>query len=113
MLDDRGKPGRDAFGPIRPRATDVKHEMDQKMIVLSNEQLYAAVKETAVGLEELGMKDHADRLLAALSVSSSPGEILGEIRLALQRIELGAAEEDAARDRERESLHRFCTRVSA
>jgi hypothetical protein len=58
------------------------------MIILSNKQLYEAVKETAVGLEELGMKDHADRLRAALFVSSLPGEILGEIRLALQRIEL-------------------------
>jgi len=58
------------------------------MIILSNKQLYDAVKETAVGLEELGMKGHADGLRAALSVSTLPGEILGEIRLALQRIEL-------------------------
>jgi hypothetical protein len=58
------------------------------MIILSNKQLYAAVEETAVGLVELGMKDHADRLREALAASSLPGEILGEIRLALQRIEL-------------------------
>ena len=64
------------------------------MIILSNKQLYAAVKETAVGLEELGMKDHADRLRAALSISSLPGEILGEIRLALQRIELSGLPEN-------------------
>ena len=58
------------------------------MIVLSNKQLYEAVKGTAAGLEELGMKDEADGLRSALSVNSLPGEILGEIRLALQGIEL-------------------------
>lgn len=58
------------------------------MIILSNEQLYDSVNETAVVLEELGMKGHADGLRAALSVSSLPGEILGEIRPALRRIEL-------------------------
>jgi|tagenome__1003787_1003787.scaffolds.fasta_scaffold17368431_1 hypothetical protein len=58
------------------------------MMILSNNQLYDAVKETADGLEGLGMKDQADELRAALSISSLPGEILGEIRLALQRIDL-------------------------
>jgi hypothetical protein len=47
------------------------------MIILSNKQLYEAVKGTAAGLEELGMKDEADGLRSALSVSLLPGEILG------------------------------------
>jgi hypothetical protein len=64
------------------------------MIILSNKQLYEAVKGTVAGLQELGMKDEADGVRSALSVSSLPGEILGEIRLALQGIELSGLPEN-------------------
>lgn len=59
------------------------------MIILSNDQLYAAVRRMVVSLEECGMNGDADKLRAALSVSTLPGEILGEIRLVLQGIERG------------------------
>ena len=73
------------------------------MIISGAKQLFEAVKQTAAGLEELGMKDDADRLRAALSISTLPGEILGEIRLALLRIDIKALpkkiEDEIARER--------------
>jgi hypothetical protein len=59
------------------------------MVITSNQQLYAAVKNTSVNLEQQNLKNEAKRLKAALSISSMPGEILGEIRLVLQNLERG------------------------
>jgi hypothetical protein len=60
------------------------------MIILSNQQLYAAVRNTSVLLERKNLKVEAQKLKAALSISSMPGEILGEIRLILQSIKSGS-----------------------
>lgn len=57
-------------------------------MILNNAQLYDAVKKTIVDLERLGKQEDAGGLRVALSASSLPSEILGEIRIALQRIEL-------------------------
>ena len=38
------------------------------MIILSNTQLYEAVKGTVVGLGELGMQENADELRSSLSI---------------------------------------------
>jgi hypothetical protein len=57
------------------------------MRITSNGQLYEAVSKTAADLTERGMKDDADKLHTALSISTVPGEILGAIRFALQRID--------------------------
>jgi hypothetical protein len=56
------------------------------MIILNNNDLYNAVLSTISRLEALGMEAVAKELRAALSISSMPGEILGEIRAVLQRI---------------------------
>lgn len=59
------------------------------MIILSNQQLYDAVRKTSALLEERNHKTEAKKLRAALAISSMPGEILGEIRLVLQSIKSG------------------------
>jgi hypothetical protein len=57
------------------------------MIISSNKELYDAVRTTISKLEAVGMKAAAKELQDALSISSMPGEILGETRFVLQKIE--------------------------
>jgi hypothetical protein len=56
------------------------------MAIQDNRELYAVVLELCESLQELGADALAVDLKGALSVSSLPGEVLGEIRLSLQRI---------------------------
>jgi len=56
------------------------------MQIQDNNALYVSVRELCRILEELGATDLASDLRGTLSVSSLPGEVLGEIRLSLQRI---------------------------
>lgn len=56
------------------------------MPITTNKELYALVRETIALLRDAGELELANDLQGALSVSSLPGELLGEIRLALQRI---------------------------
>jgi hypothetical protein len=56
------------------------------MVILSNQQLYVAVRNTSALLEEKNFKAEALKLKTALSISSMTGEILGEVRLVLQNI---------------------------
>jgi len=56
------------------------------MPIEDNNALYASVLELCRILEELGATALAGDLRGALSVSSLPGEVLGEIRLSLWRI---------------------------
>ena len=71
--------------PLFDAMTDERAK-ESKMIILSNQQLYAAVRSTATLLEEKNLESEAKKLKAALSISTMPGEILGEIRLVLQDI---------------------------
>lgn len=59
------------------------------MIITNNQKLYEAVRRTSVRLEENNLKEEAKRLSDALTISTSPGEILGEIRLVLEGIKSG------------------------
>jgi hypothetical protein len=54
---------------------------------MNNTELYGAVRVTISKLDKIGMGEAADRLRAAMTISSMPGEILGELRVALQNIE--------------------------
>jgi hypothetical protein len=56
------------------------------MAVEDNNELYSLVRDLCASLEELGARALARDLHGALSVSSLPGEVLGEIGLALKRI---------------------------
>lgn len=56
------------------------------MIILSNQQLYDAIEKTSAHLEEKNFETEAQKLRAALSISTLPGEILGQTRLVLQGI---------------------------
>ncbi|WP_050726528.1 hypothetical protein [Vulgatibacter incomptus] len=56
------------------------------MIIVSNQELFALVRELADILRDEGAEELADVLSDALSISSLPGEILGEIRVALRRV---------------------------
>ena len=57
------------------------------MAILSNNDLYGAVRDTISRFDSFGMQAAANELRAALSISSTPGEILGEIRLVLYKVE--------------------------
>jgi hypothetical protein len=50
-------------------------------------QLYATVREIVAALRQIEADALAEQLESALSVSSSPYEIIGEIHLALRRIQ--------------------------
>ena len=52
----------------------------------NNQELYASVRELSRRLDDLASPELASELRAALSVSSLPGEVLGEIGLALGRL---------------------------
>jgi hypothetical protein len=69
-------------------------EKRRNVIILSNKELYDAVRATISKLEVVGMKAAAKELQDALSISSMPGEILGETRLVLQKIENEPVSED-------------------
>jgi len=57
------------------------------MTILSNKDLYEMVRRTILALQNSGMEQEAARLENAMKISSMPGEILGEIRLVLERID--------------------------
>ena len=57
------------------------------MTILSNKDLYEKVRRTILALQNSGMEQEAARLENAMKISSMPGEILGEIRLVLERID--------------------------
>ena len=56
------------------------------MAISNNHELYSSVREIAKALEDAGAQNLANELRQALTVSSMPGEVLGEVRLALQRV---------------------------
>jgi hypothetical protein len=56
------------------------------MPIADNQELYEAVRETVAALREADASELASDLQSALTISSMPGEILGEIRLVLRRI---------------------------
>ena len=56
------------------------------MPIKDNNVFFASVRELCRILEKLGATDLAGDLCGSLSVSSLSGEVLGEIRLSLQRI---------------------------
>lgn len=56
------------------------------MVISSNNDLYGTVHGTISKFDSVGIQAAANELRAALSISSMPGEILGEIRLVLQKI---------------------------
>jgi hypothetical protein len=53
-------------------------------MIINNNDLYAAVKGISSELQQAGEAEWSLTLREALSISSVPGEILGEIRLQLQ-----------------------------
>ena len=57
------------------------------MKIENNSEFYAAVKHTAARLEELDMESEGIKLRAALSISTMPGEVLGETREALRELD--------------------------
>lgn len=57
------------------------------MMILSNNDLYRKVRETVAALREKGMKTEASSVDIALKISSMAGEILGGLRIALQKID--------------------------
>lgn len=55
-------------------------------MILSNSDLYVTVKAISEELQQAGEEQWSVALSDALSVSTIPGEVLGEIRLQLQRL---------------------------
>ncbi len=56
------------------------------MKITNNQELYAAVRNTCEMLEQKQMNVEAAELKDALRISTLPGEILGEVRLVLEKI---------------------------
>jgi len=56
------------------------------MPIENNNALYASVRMLCRILDELNATDLVSDLRGTLSVSSLPGEVLGEIRLSLRRV---------------------------
>jgi hypothetical protein len=56
------------------------------MPISNNHELYEVVREAVEVLRDAGASELASDLQLALTISSMPGEILGEIRLVLRRI---------------------------
>lgn len=56
------------------------------MPIQKNDELYAAVREVASALESSGATESAAALRDALTISTLPGEVLGEVRMTLQCI---------------------------
>lgn len=59
------------------------------MNIENNQQLYEAIRKTSAGLEENNLNTEAKRLNEALTVSTLPGEILGEVGFVLEQIKSG------------------------
>jgi hypothetical protein len=56
------------------------------MTIGTNQELYEAVRVIVDLLRDAGEQALAEDLRSALAISSLPGEILGEIRMTLQRL---------------------------
>jgi hypothetical protein len=56
-------------------------------VVLNNTDLYATVKALSDELRKAGEEQWSSALNDAMSISSVPGEVLGETRLQLQRLQ--------------------------
>ncbi len=56
------------------------------MKIHDNNDLYATVRELCRILESLGSTVYSENLRGALSISSLPGEVLGEIGLSMKAI---------------------------
>lgn len=57
------------------------------MTITSNQELFRRIAEVARILRDLGARDFAGDLEAAVKVSSVPGEVLGEINLELFKLQ--------------------------
>lgn len=55
-------------------------------MIKSNAELYASVEAIRTELDSVGEKEWSSALAEALSISTMPGEILGETRLQLRRL---------------------------
>jgi hypothetical protein len=60
--------------------------MRKAMTIRDNSDLYTAVRELCRILDGLGSTTLSENLRGALSISSLPGEVLGEIGLAMKAI---------------------------
>ena len=55
-------------------------------MISNNAELYDAVERLSKALQAAGQHERGESLSDAMSISSVPGEILGEIRLELQKL---------------------------
>jgi hypothetical protein len=55
-------------------------------MILDNENLYAIVQRLSAELREAGEEEWSSALNDAMTISTAPGEVLGEIRLQLQAL---------------------------
>lgn len=55
-------------------------------MIKSNDDLYASVRAISSELSRLGENEWSSALAEAISISTVPGEILGETRLQLRRL---------------------------
>lgn len=55
-------------------------------MITTNQDLYGVVREIIDALKQAGEAELAGDLQGALSISSLPGEVLGETRLQLERV---------------------------
>jgi hypothetical protein len=55
-------------------------------VISSNTELYVAVERLSKALQDAGQQQWGESLNEAMSISSVPGEILGEIRLQLRNL---------------------------
>ena len=55
-------------------------------MISSNTELYVAVERLSKALQDAGQQQWGESLNEAMSISSVPGEILGEIRLQLRNL---------------------------
>ena len=55
-------------------------------MIANNQELYTAVQATCAKLKSGGLESEAEKLHDALTTSTVPGEILGELKLTLDEI---------------------------
>ena len=55
-------------------------------MISSNTELYVAVERLSKALQDAGQQQWGESLNDAMSISSVPGEVLGEIRLQLRNL---------------------------
>ena len=55
-------------------------------MISSNTELYVAVERLSRALQDAGQQQWGESLNGAMSISSVPGEVLGEIRLQLRNL---------------------------